>query len=393
MMRILLLSSRFPLPARRGQQVRSIEWLEALREHDLRLLSPESPERIAPAELIGRIGPKLRIRCWADSLLRRLAVAPGGLLRGRPLQEAIFATPMARAMLRSALSEGDLDLLIIQMVRCAWAMEVCKEEAPDLPVLFDAIDGMSLHYSRWAEGAGWKSLPVRVEAKRCARREADLVKEASMVTAVARRDLDFLGVDDAKGRVIPVAGREMRGARRQASDPCLLLSGNLGYRPTVEGALYFSQKVWPRLKTEFSGLRWVLAGARPPRAIRRLSAEEGIEVFADPPGLEPFFAGADIALAPMSSGSGVAMKILEAWSAGVPVVADPWSLGGVEAPGRDAALQAGAPGEWVEAIRLLLGDPERCAHLVAKGREIWRRFYHPQVVAEVIRSCVETAGN
>jgi len=66
--------------------------------------------------------------------------------------------------------------------------------------------------------------------------------------------------------------------------------------------------------------RWVLAGARPPRAVRRLAALPGVEVHPDVPDLDPYLAAATVAVAPMPTGSGVPMKVLEAWAAGIPVV-------------------------------------------------------------------------
>ena len=42
-MRVLLICSRFPWPPWRGNQVRTAQWAEALREHDLRLVCPGAP--------------------------------------------------------------------------------------------------------------------------------------------------------------------------------------------------------------------------------------------------------------------------------------------------------------------------------------------------------------
>jgi len=386
-MKILLISTRFPLPPRRGQQVRSLEWLEALKGHELRLLCPEAPDA-EPAELIARIGPGLRIRCWSDSMLRRLRAAPAALLRRHPLQEAIFETGMARAMLGSMLEEEGLDLVIIQMVRCAWAMEICRRRAPQLPVFFDAIDAMGLHFGRRAGGRGLMARLSGLEGRRCREREMRLASEADAVTAVSRRDLNFLEIPPEKGKVIPVAGRVRPIPDEKQAPPLLLLSGNLGYRPTVEGALFFARRVWPVLKQKHPALRWVLAGSRPPRAIRRLAGIEGVEVVADPEDLAPHFARALVAIAPMASGSGVPMKILEAWAAGLPVVAHPWAADGLEEGGNGALLKAGSTREWVDSVGRMIEDTELRNRLRERGREIWRRFYHPDAVAASIREAV-----
>lgn len=385
-MKILLISTRFPLPPTRGQQVRSLEWLEALKEQELRLLCPEAPEA-DPTELIARIGPGLRIRCWADSLLRRFAATPRGLFRGWPLQESIFSTAMARAILRTMLCEEDPDLLIIQMVRCSWALETCREVAPEIPIIFDAIDAMGLHYSRRAERGAFGSIFSRIEARRCILREQGLASGADAVTAVSGRDLDFLQAPPEKSRVIPVAGRPTLLGDQPRDRKKLLLSGNLGYRPTIEGALYFARTIWPRLKEKFPDLTWDLAGARPPGSIRRLAKIEGIEVHANPESLAPFLARAGIAIAPMASGSGVPMKVLEAWAAGIPVIAHPWTLAGVEGKNK-AALEAQTPEEWIEAIGCLLEDETERKRLVEEARSIWLKIYHPDAVAEAIRGMV-----
>ena len=71
--------------------------------------------------------------------------------------------------------------------------------------------------------------------------------EAELTTAVSMRDLMALEVEDARGRVVPVSGRDMGDRRRKPDRPTIVLTGNLGYRPTVAGARWFAQKVWPGL--------------------------------------------------------------------------------------------------------------------------------------------------
>jgi len=288
------------------------------------------------------------------------------------------------------LGEEGLDLLIIQMVRCSWALDICRECAPGLPILFDAIDAMGLHYARQAAGGGLGSVISRIEARRCSARERELTAQADFVTAVARRDLDFLKAMPKKSRVIPVSGRSQTPPPdRSVIPPRILLSGNLGYRPTVDGALWFARFVWPHVKREFPALQWDLAGARPPKQIQRLEKLDGIQVHPNPESLDPFLKNSGIAIAPMASGSGVPMKVLEAWAAGVPVVAHPWTLGGVGGGGAHAALKAEAPGEWIKAIHLLMENDEQRQQLIEKGQQVWKALYHPKAVADGILESVQ----
>src|SRR4029077_6237579 len=92
---------------------------------------------------------------------------------------------------------------------------------------------------------------------------------------------------------------------------------------------FFLAEVWPLLRAAVPGLGLVVAGDRPPPGLaRRLQAAGGTLVVA-PPDLRGLLATATVAIAPLRCGSGVPLKVLDAWSAGVPVVASPFAAAGV----------------------------------------------------------------
>ena len=117
--------------------------------------------------------PGVQLFDHLDSRLTRVVAAVRYAVLGRlAAQEGLYATAAARAAVRRAVSEISPDLVIIQMVRCAWAAEEVEREAPGTPVLFDAIDAMGLHYERAAETLNPVLRPfARLEASRCRRRE------------------------------------------------------------------------------------------------------------------------------------------------------------------------------------------------------------------------------
>jgi glycosyltransferase involved in cell wall biosynthesis len=137
----------------------------------------------------------------------------------------------------------------------------------------------------------------------------------------------------------------------------------------------------------------VVAGDRPGRAVRRAVARagSGVELVPSPPDLGALLRRATLALAPLRCGSGLPIKVLEAWAAGVPVVASPWAAAGTTGrPGEDLRL-AERPAEWVEAILGLLDDRAERQRLAAAGRRRLAADYAPAVVRERLLASVEAA--
>ena len=387
-MRILIVTSRFPYPSWRGNQVRTAEWLAALEDHQRIVVCPK-PDVVDGARRLRDEGVDATV--YAGSRAARVAGVIGACTGGIPLQEGLYATRAARRAVADAVSDAPPDVAVVQMVRCGWAVDVIREIAGPVPMVFDAIDAMGLHFDRAASFVTPAArVFYRLEAARCRRREMALARMATITTAVSGRDLDAL--QPTNGRVVPVAGREVATGIVDRGAPTVLLSGNLGYRPTVQGALWFAREVWPALQARVPGVRWILAGARPAAAVRRLDRLQGVELHADVPDLAAYLGRATVSIAPMKEGSGVPMKVLEAWAAGVPVVGHPWAADGLEEGAREAMVIAEEAGEWQNALTMLLNDPVAARSQAERGRSSWRDWYHPHRVTRLVREVVDQAA-
>jgi glycosyltransferase involved in cell wall biosynthesis len=385
-MRVLLVTSRYPVPAWRGNQVRTIEWASALYDCEMLVACPRATG--ADAEALS-----VEVEFYPLSPGRRAIGLLRAAVSGRPFQEGVYDSTGSRRAVADATRRFSPDVVVIQMVRCGWAAEAVRSADPEVPFVFDAIDAMGLHFERAAKSSSIWTVPLlKNEAARCRRREHWLSSFARCTVAVSRRDLEELAAPPGRGRVIPVAGREAVVPEVSTSEKVVVLTGNLGYRPTVRGAVWFSREVWPRIRSRVPDARWVLAGARPAAAVRRLSRLGGVEVHTDVPDLGAYVARARLAVAPMNSGSGVPMKVLEAMAAGVPAVVHPWAAQGLTEDAAGAVVVADSAEAWADEIVRLLDDAEAARAAGEKGRTAWSRAYHPDVVAQQIRDVVAEAG-
>lgn len=386
-MKLLVVAPRFPWPTRRGDQMRALQTCELLaEEHRVTLLVPEPGEGEAAPDGLG-----YGIETYAVRPAARVRGVARAALTGRPLQAGLFHQPDLARRLRELAPEADLAVLLL--VRLAAHAGDLRET----PFVVDLVDSLALNFERRARyDRPWLRPLLRLEARRLLAWEERLVRRAAAALLVCDRDrawlADRLAPEAArKLTVVPLwlpsadepfemqTGGNLRSpeepgaspaSRRARSDspPRLCLTGNLGYFVNADAAVHFTRTVWPRLGAAHPGLTLTLAGARPPRRVRRLARRPGVELIADAPDLAPVLAGATAAIAPLRAGSGVPVKVLEAWAAGVPVIASPWAAAGAAArPGRDL-LVAASPDDWRDAVSRLLADPALGRRLATAGR-------------------------
>jgi glycosyltransferase involved in cell wall biosynthesis len=168
----------------------------------------------------------------------------------------------------------------------------------------------------------------------------------------------------------------------RAAGNIVLLHGNLGYFPTVDGALWFAHEVWPILRRLYPGVEWRLAGARPSRALRALGRLPGINVVADPDDLNEELRRAAVVVAPLLAGSGTPNKVLEAMAAGVPVVATPAAAAGLDGVAPADLAVAADNWQFAQSVAHLLIDRTDAERQATAGWRYVRRRHSLAVVGE-----------
>ncbi|HVS16064.1 MAG TPA: glycosyltransferase family 4 protein [Thermoanaerobaculia bacterium] len=391
-MNVLLVAARDPWPARRGDQLRANQLLQALGDVTRWTV-------LAPGEGGGAPPPglprQLRVVRYRRSALDRGAGLLRAALTGRPLQSGLFASRDLDRRLGALAAEADL--AVVQLARLEGVAERLLA-AGGLPVVVDLIDALSLGAASRAAVDRRAVRPLlRLEAERLARAELRLAQRCAAATVVAERDRRAIaerGAELARLHVVPLAwtARPAPQTAPPGDTERLVLTGNLGYFVNRDAARFTLDVLWPELRARRPRLELVIAGARPSPSLARLASARGARLLADPPDLGAVLAGAHVALAPMRCGSGTPVKILEAWGAGVPVVASPYAAAGTAGVTGRELLVADRPGEWVEAVSTLLERPERAAELVAGGRALLEREHSPERVAAALAGVLARLG-
>jgi glycosyltransferase involved in cell wall biosynthesis len=98
----------------------------------------------------------------------------------------------------------------------------------------------------------------------------------------------------------------------------LLVTGSFNYLANVDGALWLTSEVIPKLPRDRYSL-W-LVGQHPDPSIQNLHNPPHVHVTGSVPDVRPYSCHADLALAPLRIGGGIRLKILESLAMGCPLV-------------------------------------------------------------------------
>lgn len=396
-MKILLVTSRYPWPPRRGDQMRAVQMLDFLAsEHEVTLLTPEPGPGQPPPPADAHYKVELYRPTRGISSVRGMGRV---LTKNLPLQSSLFYQPDLGRKLRELAPK--MDLGILQLVRLA----VHLEDFGSTPLLVDLIDSLSLNFSLRSEvDRVWLRPLLKLEARLLAVGERKLAERAAGVLVVCERDRQAL-VNRlppelaAKVSVVRLSVRERRVEppeereklwREGDKGPVLVMTGNLGYFVNVDAVTWWLREVWPSLRRVRPDVRVVVAGERPAAAIRREIQRAGVNLIEAPRDMRSIISQATLSLAPMRCGSGVPIKVLEAWAVGVPVVATPWAVAGTSGrQGEDFRLVGTHPIEWVHAIEELLADPVARQRLAENGRRRLVSDYSRETVREQLLGVID----
>ena len=131
------------------------------------------------------------------------------------------------------------------------------------------------------------------------------------------------------------------------------------------------------------------------RDVGRLTAIEEVRVVVDPPNLRPYYVQSDAVIVPLRGGGGTRVKILEAFSYGLPVVCTTIGVEGLDVtPGSDIIIADGAEAFANACLQIWKDDALR-RQIAAAGRDLWRRRYSSGALVAALNAVYrknETAG-
>jgi glycosyltransferase involved in cell wall biosynthesis len=157
--------------------------------------------------------------------------------------------------------------------------------------------------------------------------------------------------------------------------------GALHWPPNAQGIAWFARQGWPAVYAGEPDARLTIVGKAAPPEVTALPQElPSVEVLGYVEDLQPLLAETAVFLVPLLAGGGMRVKIVDAWTWGVPVVATAIGAEGLEYADGENLLLGETAAELAAATLRILREPELGERLAAAGRRTAEEAYGWRVV-------------
>jgi glycosyltransferase involved in cell wall biosynthesis len=218
-------------------------------------------------------------------------------------------------------------------------------------------------------------LKARVEYLRALRYELRMLPQFDQVQVCTADNREYLL------SFLPRLAPRLRDGLRAGIDtgryefrPCgrepltMLFVGSFRHDPNRVAVDWFVRSVLPLILEKRPAARLVIAGSDPPPPHVYGGASASIEMLGYVDDVREPLARYALFVCPILSGSGVRVKLLEAFAAGIPVVSTVVGAEGLALKDGDVCALADDPAQFAERVLALFADPQAAATMARRAR-------------------------
>lgn len=151
----------------------------------------------------------------------------------------------------------------------------------------------------------------------------------------------------------------------------ILFYGAMSRKENYESAIWFINHVMPLL--EDTDVRFIVVGANPVDELKKMQTEKVIVTgFVD--SVMPYFEKCLCMVAPLLSGAGIKIKVIEAMVSGVPVLTNEIGIEGIPAIDKEDYVNCITPEQYAETIRNIMNGSIDTRKISESAKEISNKF-------------------
>ena len=261
------------------------------------------------------------------------------------------------SMLRKYIQDGNHpEIVILQWTFSLIFEPVIRKYFPNCKIVAIEEDVTFLGYERkWkiAESAYQKWF-WKIRYKKIKQLELDLLNKVDLVVTNNPKDTRLLE-DNLIPRnkiftSVPYFDN-YENTKRNITGQDILFFGAMSRAENYLSALWFIEHVMPELQA--MNVRFLIVGSNPPEILKEKESEN-VKILGFVEDVSEYFEHCICMVAPLRFGAGIKIKVLEAMSAGIPVLTNDIGIEGIEAADGKEYLYCSDAEEYVNTIKKLL---------------------------------------
>lgn len=328
-MKILLISNKAPYPPKDGQAIAVFNMANGLLANgaDVHLLVINTkkqfrPDKNVPADFVEA--------AHYQSVYRNTDVTPLGafinLFSAKSYFVSRFYFEEYADVLKRKLASVEFDVIQIEGVFMGVYLPLIRKYSK-AKVVLRSHNVEYLIWERYIQSSTnkLKNVYIGIQKNRLKAFELSVFSKVDAIVPITSVDAEIIKeLAPEKPIYSSITGIDLQKypAIVNAKEPSsIFYFGSMDWLPNVEAVEWFKANCWEYVKkhTE-SNLKWVIAGLNMPAHILAYAADERIETITNVPDAFEFYKTYNIQLAPILSGSGLRIKLVEGISYGKPIV-------------------------------------------------------------------------
>lgn len=373
---ILFLAHRVPYPPDRGDKIRGfniVKYLSAKKRVHLIAFADDPKDMKLKGGLTRYLGNRSLV--WRSK--SQFMAAVHALTSHRPVSLTAFDNEALRQSVETILARHRIDTIYVFSSQMAQYLP----PRPRQRVIMDFVDMDSAKFAAYAKTArGPMQWMMAREARLLMQHEKAVAARADANLFVSQAEADLFRARTGADRVHVIEN----GIDTELFDPSasfkridamgslIVFTGQMDYRPNIEGVTWFAETILPHIRLAKPDARFLIVGRNPTDAVRALTKLPGVMVTGEVADVRGWLAAAAVVVAPLKLARGIQNKVLEGMAMARPVVASAAAAEGIDHGG---TIRVGSTvGEIAEAVVELLTHRARAAELgeAARARVIER---------------------
>lgn len=382
-MKILILANKLPYPPRDGGSIATLNMLQGLHTagNEITCLALNTTKHSFPVEQIPReLQNTIRfIGVDCDTSIRPFLLGINLLLSKTPYIAERFNIKAFRIALSDLLEKEAFDIIQLEGPYPGNYLDQIRKES-HARISLRAHNAEHLIWDRIAlrETSPLKRWYLRNLVLRLKRFEMMVADRVDCLVPISEQDESYFreqGTDTPMLTIPTGLNLDEYPLTELPAGPTLFFIGALDWLPNQEGVLWFLDHVFDPLVDELPEIRFHVAGRNASARFLKKLDHPNITCHGEVEDARSFIQSYRVMVAPLLSGSGIRIKILEAMALGRPVVTTTTGIEGIPAENLQNVMVEDDPQKFRNLLIKLITNQEESTRMVADARKLISREF------------------